>query len=186
MIPTFVLKLILIPVVLTTGFHLVALFWYPADVAFVMVMGGSEFCTWEQAMEGRRLLEERQQRPADPARESRLIRSEGDFEVWQTPMGERWAPKGFHFGLGAGTPRWQVVERVEPPIEPGDVVLDCGGHVGHSAYTALEMGAGLVVSFEPDPINAECIEVMGYLVDSSRHYILGVGVPAQVASTIVL
>ena len=28
--------------------------------------------------------------------------------------------------------------------------------------------------------------VMGYLVDSSSHYILGVGVPALVASTIVL
>ena len=28
--------------------------------------------------------------------------------------------------------------------------------------------------------------VMGYLVDSSSYYILGVGVPAQVASTIVL
>ena len=27
---------------------------------------------------------------------------------------------------------------------------------------------------------------MGYLVDSSSHYILGVGVPALVASTIVL
>ncbi len=29
-------------------------------------------------------------------------------------------------------------------------------------------------------------EQMGYLVDSSSHYILGVGVPALVASTIVL
>ena len=32
----------------------------------------------------------------------------------------------------------------------------------------------------------EVISPMGYLVDSSSHYILGVGVPALVASTIVL
>ena len=31
-----------------------------------------------------------------------------------------------------------------------------------------------------------CLACMGYLVDSSSHYILGVGVPALVASTIVL
>ena len=30
------------------------------------------------------------------------------------------------------------------------------------------------------------MSIMGYLVDSSSHYILGVGVPALVASTIVL
>ena len=30
------------------------------------------------------------------------------------------------------------------------------------------------------------LTAMGYLVDSSSHYILGVGVPALVASTIVL
>ncbi len=40
-----------------------------------------------------------------------------------------------------------------------------------------------------EPLENEAIEsflLMGYLVDSSSHYILGVGVPALVASTIVL
>ncbi len=36
------------------------------------------------------------------------------------------------------------------------------------------------------PIHSKDIPPMGYLVDSSSHYILGVGVPALVASTIVL
>ena len=42
-----------------------------------------------------------------------------------------------------------------------------------------------VLSLEADG-TPEQIEVMGYLVDSSSHYILGVGVPALGASTIVL
>ncbi len=36
------------------------------------------------------------------------------------------------------------------------------------------------------PVTQGPFNEMGYLVDSSSHYILGVGVPALVASTIVL
>ncbi len=39
--------------------------------------------------------------------------------------------------------------------------------------------------FHVDSLLSETSD-MGYLVDSSSHYILGVGVPALVASTIVL
>ena len=41
------------------------------------------------------------------------------------------------------------------------------------------------MSLEAMPRRAYSLK-MGYLVDSSSHYILGVGVPALVASTIVL
>lgn len=41
-------------------------------------------------------------------------------------------------------------------VKPGDVVLDCGGHVGVFTHTALALGAAKVVAAEPDPVNAEC------------------------------
>ena len=41
-------------------------------------------------------------------------------------------------------------------------------------------------SLEEAARSFEWLKGMGYLVDSSSHYILGVGVPALVASTIVL
>lgn len=156
MIPTSVLKLLFIPVFLVTAFHVIAFFWYPADVAFDMTFGSVEYCTWEEAMESRRELEEAKRESAEAAPKSRMIRKEGEFEVWETPAGERWFPEGYEF-IGAWSPRWKLAERVEPPINPGDIVLDCGGHMGGSAATAVEMGAGLVISFEPDPINAECM-----------------------------
>ena len=45
-------------------------------------------------------------------------------------------------------------------IRSGDIVLDCGGHIGTFARFALdERGARQVVSFEPDKSNAACYRV---------------------------
>lgn len=41
-------------------------------------------------------------------------------------------------------------------IKPGDVVVDAGGHLGLFTRLALERGAGAVVAFEPEPVNAAC------------------------------
>src|SRR5258708_27395613 len=42
-------------------------------------------------------------------------------------------------------------------VHPGDVVLDCGAHVGVFTSKALELGASKVISIEPDPTNIECL-----------------------------
>jgi len=44
-------------------------------------------------------------------------------------------------------------------IRSGDVVLDCGGHIGTFARFALERGARQVISFEPEPSNAACYRI---------------------------
>jgi len=43
-------------------------------------------------------------------------------------------------------------------IEPGDVVVDCGGNIGVFARYAKEMGASEVYSFEPEPDNYSALE----------------------------
>jgi FkbM family methyltransferase len=45
----------------------------------------------------------------------------------------------------------------EHVVRKGDVVLDCGAHVGIFTLTALGLGAAKVVAVEPDPVNLECL-----------------------------
>lgn len=42
-------------------------------------------------------------------------------------------------------------------VQPGDVVVDVGAHVGTFTQHALARGASHVIMVEPDPINQECI-----------------------------
>jgi FkbM family methyltransferase len=42
-------------------------------------------------------------------------------------------------------------------VRPGDIVFDCGAHVGVYSREALNAGAKLVVAIEPAPANLECL-----------------------------
>jgi FkbM family methyltransferase len=42
-------------------------------------------------------------------------------------------------------------------VRRGDVVLDCGAHIGVFTHLALTRGAAQVVAIEPDPTNLECL-----------------------------
>ena len=42
-------------------------------------------------------------------------------------------------------------------VKSGDVVIDCGGHVGVFTAVALARGASKVLTVEPDPTNLECL-----------------------------
>lgn len=42
-------------------------------------------------------------------------------------------------------------------VQPGNVVIDCGAHVGVFTHFALKRGASKVVAIEPDPANLECL-----------------------------
>lgn len=52
---------------------------------------------------------------------------------------------------------WMQERNPDKLVRKGDVVLDCGAHVGVFTQTALEMGASRVVAIEPDPVNLECL-----------------------------
>ena len=68
-------------------------------------------------------------------------------------------------------------------IRSGDVVIDCGGHVGTFARFALERGARQVVSFEADPSNAACYRVnLEKEVRGGRAILMEAGVWDEAAS----
>lgn len=81
--------------------------------------------------------------------------------LWDTPMGRFW-----------GTPKdgrdldwivmeqigWRIYDRGAATVRQGDVVFDVGAHLGSFTRFALGRGASKVVMFEPQPVNARCLE----------------------------
>jgi FkbM family methyltransferase len=81
------------------------------------------------------------------------------YELWNTLEGDFWIPPE----NGQRLP-WLLsnVERHSDRLGPcqvrsGDLVLDCGAHVGLFVRDALSSGARLVVAIEPAPENIECL-----------------------------
>jgi len=81
------------------------------------------------------------------------------YKLWSTPAGEFWNPTGSDAALPI------ILAQQEADLyglggnglKPGDVVLDCGAHIGTYAKRALKAGAKLVVAIEPAPANLECL-----------------------------
>lgn len=88
------------------------------------------------------------------------------YERWDLSDGAGLAPR--QFWIPAGN-RWilpfNLAEQLrdiyhtsgEWGIRQGDVVLDCGAHVGAFTHQALARGAAKVIAIEPSPRNVECL-----------------------------
>lgn len=79
--------------------------------------------------------------------------------LWDTPLGRFWGTErdGRELDLlsleqAAG----DIYERRRVTVRPDDVVFDVGAHLGTFTRVALNRGARVVVSFEPQPVNAAC------------------------------
>lgn len=137
-------------------------------------------CTLAQALiaiphtvEHRRLL-------ARLVARSRIIRHDPEgLDLWWTPLGEYWVP------MNEGPPFLFVLAEIENDtyeselvgVKPGDVVLDCGAHVGTFSRRALAARAGLVVAIEPGRKQLECLRRnLAAEIGAGRVRIIGEGV----------
>lgn len=81
--------------------------------------------------------------------------------VWDTPLRPIWGARGdeslLEF-LAVEQFAVRLYERDGVSIQPGDTVLDVGGHLGTFTAVALASGAAKVVVFEPDPSNIACFK----------------------------
>ncbi len=81
---------------------------------------------------------------------------QASLELWDTMLGRLWIPKP---GLAIIKHlEWeQAVQKVyDHPsvhVNDGDIVIDCGAHIGGFTRTALLAGARLVVAVEPEKSN---------------------------------
>jgi FkbM family methyltransferase len=127
----------------------------------LLLTGRSDGCELASVLK----LTERQAAQSRTAKQisgaSRLLETDASgFEHWDTPRGRFWIPpengieplafmlsleqNGFYDGKTAR-------------IGQGDIVLDCGAHVGVFTRKALAAGAQLVVAVEPAPANLTCL-----------------------------
>jgi len=90
---------------------------------------------------------------------SRLMKEESGLELWHTPKGEFWIPKGNRYVLPFNLAEMEqhIYGTGAHFIHAGDIVLDCGASDGDFTRLALEAGAKTVVAIEISPSSAECI-----------------------------
>lgn len=90
---------------------------------------------------------------------SHLVKEESGLELWDTPKGQFWIPKGNRYVLPFDLAEMErhIYGSGEHFIHPGDIVLDCGASDGDFTREALKAGAKLVVAIEVSPASAECI-----------------------------
>lgn len=75
---------------------------------------------------------------------------------WVRVAGERWAGVRLIPYLLAEH-EWMSQRHPVSDVRPGDIVLDCGAHVGVFTQQALDRGASKVVAIDPDPVQLECL-----------------------------
>lgn len=52
---------------------------------------------------------------------------------------------------------WMASESPGNAVKRGDIVFDCGAHVGVFTRNALDLGAAKVIAVDPDPTQVECL-----------------------------
>lgn len=99
--------------------------------------------------------------PVSFAAQCRMAEREGALVQWQSPIGTFWLPAAE--GIPSLIDMAYVIQQDTythegRTVKPGNVVLDCGAHVGSFTRKALDKGASLVVAIEPSAEKVECLK----------------------------
>ena len=143
----------------TIGFVAVAqrypgIIWLMDDLAYV-----SPYCPgWRVVLDSNVQVEQLYETDRI-SNESSVIATTDARDLWDTPQGRFWIPSGNPdiLPILLAQQEREIYGDAEWGVQPGDVVLDCGAHVGVYARTALSKGASLVVAIEPSPRALECL-----------------------------
>lgn len=138
-----------------------ALYFFPGlSILVGEVKDTSPYCTMGKAVTDARfkIQQDRDARQLQAA--SKKVRSENGLDLWDTPQGKWWLPSGSDeilFVLLGQQDRNIYGSAEEGGVRPGDVVFDCGAHVGTYVRKALNAGASKVIAIEPSPEAVESL-----------------------------
>jgi FkbM family methyltransferase len=132
-------------------------FFRPAVLLALSLLNRSDACSFSQSARDTILLRERGRLEDRLWKASRIIASDRKYTHFETPAGRLWLPADSHWLVGHLLAEQQQKIYGDPPCRPGDVVIDCGAHVGTYAREVLRAGAAAVVAVEPAPENLECL-----------------------------
>jgi len=134
--------------------------WYPPFRLFTLVVAGrSPVCPLANALQIKAHGKELERVKDRILTGSRLVREESGLELWETPKGPFWIPKGNRYVLPFNLAEMElrIYFSGEHMIHPGEVVLDCGASDGDFTREALAAGAAKVVAIEIAPASVECL-----------------------------
>jgi len=117
-------------------------------------------CSASNAFNGAALLQKQHDVEKVIQGKSKLVQDDpSGLRQWETPDGKYWLPKGSDAVLPILLAQQELNIYGFPgkPMAPGEVVFDCGAHVGVYTRLALKAGARLVVAIEPSPGNVESL-----------------------------
>ena len=77
-------------------------------------------------------------------------------DYWIRKQGEKWDGRELLANL-TGEHEWIASQNPDKVVQMGDIVVDCGAHVGVFVDQALRRGAKKVIAIDPDPIQIECL-----------------------------
>jgi len=137
-----------------------------SSYAFRKATGKGSACSWGQTLEMRksRLVSGRLVEQIEG--DSRIIESDESLGIVRVHSAERdfWVRKAGTFLGGRKLisyllveHRWMEEMNPADQVRKGDIVIDCGAHVGVFCHFALKLGAAKVVAVEPNPQTLECL-----------------------------
>ena len=137
-----------------------AYFHPPLFVVTLGVLNRKPMCTNMEVFRGAELHLTEARHKAELQSSARLVeRDPAGYNLWETRRGRWWIPAGSDKFLPAllAQEQTKIYGSGSAGVQKGDVVLDCGAHIGLYTKDALESGAKLVVAIEPAPKNLECL-----------------------------
>jgi FkbM family methyltransferase len=147
--------------VVLAGAGLAAWQWAPARIRALVWLGRASVCPLDRALQAPAEITRRITIKDRILRASRKLDTDANgFELWETPKGRYWIPKGSTFVLPFNLAEQEMgiyTDGREVRVHSGDVVLDCGANIGVYTRVALDQGAGKVVAIEPAPENIDCL-----------------------------
>ena len=133
----------------------------PARITALVLLGRSPVCPWGNALEAPRDVVRRTGIKDRILSASRKLETDpAGYELWDTPKGRYWIPKGSQFVLPFNLAEQEMgiyASGDAVHVTPGDVVLDCGANIGVFTRVALDAGAAKVIAIEPAPENLACL-----------------------------